>query len=56
MCALPLQVGAVRFGVLTLYFPATQGISVQDLRTGLDFAEFASEVAAHAGLVGRELA
>lgn len=44
VCALPLQVGAVSFGVLTLYFPATRGISVQDLRTGLNFAEFASEV------------
>ena len=44
VCALPLQVGAVSFGVLTLYFPATRGISVQDLRTGLDFAEFASGV------------
>ena len=44
VCALPLQVGAVSFGVLTLYFPVTRGISVQDLRTGLDFAEFASEV------------
>ena len=44
VCALPLQIGAVSFGVLTLYFPATRGISVQDLRTGLDFAEFASEV------------
>ena len=44
VCALPLQVGAVSFGVLTLYFPATRGISVQDLRTALDFAEFASEV------------
>jgi hypothetical protein len=44
VCALPLQIGAVSFGVLTLYFPATRGISVQDLRTGLDFAEFASAV------------
>lgn len=44
VCALPLQVGAISFGVLTLYFPATGGISVEDLRTGLDFAEFASEV------------
>ena len=44
VCALPLQVGAVSFGVLTLYFPAIRGISVQDLRTGLDFAEFASGV------------
>jgi hypothetical protein len=44
VCALPLQVGAVSFGVLTLYLPATRGLSVQDLRTGLDFAEFASGI------------
>ena len=44
VCALPLQIGAVSFGVLTLYFPATRGMSVQGLRTGLDFAEFASGI------------
>jgi hypothetical protein len=54
VCALPLQIGAVRFGVLTLYFQATRGISVQDLRTGLDFAEFASEVLVNSSGAGAD--
>ncbi len=54
VCALPLQVGAVSFGVLTLYFPATRGISVRDLRTGLDFAEFASEVLVNSSGAGAD--
>ena len=54
LCALPLQVGAVSFGVLTLYFTAARGISVQDLRTGLDFAEFASEVLVNSSGAGAD--
>lgn len=44
VAALPLQVGAVSFGVVTLYFPASGSLSPSALRTGLEFAEFASEV------------
>jgi len=42
--ALPLQVGAVTFGVLTLYGPDPRSFDRREMRTALMFAELATEL------------
>jgi len=54
VCALPLQLGAGIFGVLTLYLPGSGGLSGQDLGTALDFAQFTTEVLVDSSIPGVE--
>lgn len=52
--ALPLQVGVVSFGVLTLYFPVSRPVSGDDVSRGLEFAEFATDLLVNNAVTERE--
>jgi len=52
--ALPLQVGVVIFGVLTLYFPKSRPLSGDDVDRGLEFAEFTTDLLVNNAVNERE--